>query len=93
MAAIVNVHVRGQIIRTKAEHPFHVENKGWVNAQEVNSGDRLLSHDRQWLEVSEIEETDEWETVCNLRIAEFYTYFVGCDAWGWSAWRSGRWPT
>ncbi|MEZ6143372.1 MAG: polymorphic toxin-type HINT domain-containing protein [Zavarzinella sp.] len=86
LAPILNEHVRGQIIRTTGEHPFYVENKGWVNAQEVNSGDRLLSHDGQWLEVSEIEVTDEWETVYNLRIAEYHTYFVGCDEWGWSAW-------
>jgi len=30
--------------------------------------------------------TGSWETVCNFRIAEFHTYFVGCDEWGFSVW-------
>ena len=31
-------------------------------------------------------DTGSWETVYNFRIADFHTYFVGCDEWGFSVW-------
>ena len=33
-----------------------------------------------------VNDTSEWEVVYNLRIADYHTYFVGDDAWGWCAW-------
>jgi hypothetical protein len=40
----------------------------------------------EWVAVEEVEDTGEWETVYNLRVADFHTYFVGCDEWGFSVW-------
>jgi len=31
-------------------------------------------------------DTGSWETVYNFRIADYHTYFVGCDEWGFSVW-------
>jgi hypothetical protein len=36
--------------------------------------------------VSEVVDTGALETVYNLRVADFHTYFVGCDEWGFSVW-------
>jgi hypothetical protein len=36
--------------------------------------------------VDGVKETGTWETVYNLRIADYHTYFVGCDEWGFSVW-------
>src|SRR5262249_40864684 len=36
--------------------------------------------------VEGVEDTGEFATVYNLRVADFHTYFVGCDAWGFSVW-------
>lgn len=34
----------------------------------------------------EVWDTGAWECVYNLRVAEWHTYFVGDDHWGWAAW-------
>ncbi len=36
--------------------------------------------------IGEVFDTEQWETVYNLRVADFHTYFVGEEAWGFSAW-------
>jgi cytochrome c1 len=80
------VRVGGQEIRTTAEHPFYVYNKGWVAAHRLEAGDHLGSHDGQWVRVEGVEERGEYATVYNLRVADFHTYFVGCQQWGFSVW-------
>ena len=49
-------------------------------------GDLLLSDDGQWVTVDEVYDTGEYEAVYNLRVADFHTYFVGDDGWGFSVW-------
>lgn len=78
--------VNGREIRTTGEHPFWVRDRGWVNACELVEENRLLSHDGQWAVVEAIEDTNKYETVYNLRIADYHTYFVGGDEWGFSVW-------
>src|SRR5262249_40395103 len=39
-----------------------------------------------WVTVEGVQETGEYETVYNLRIADYHTYFVGARAWGFSVW-------
>jgi hypothetical protein len=36
--------------------------------------------------VEEVYDTGVWETVYNVHVAEFHTYFVGSAEWGWAAW-------
>ena len=42
--------------------------------------------DGQLLSLDSIEMTDKLQTVYNMRIADYHTYFVGCDEWGFSVW-------
>jgi hypothetical protein len=42
------------------------------------------------LTVDDLLPTGEIETVYNLRIADFSTYFVGSREWGFGAWVHGR---
>jgi hypothetical protein len=83
---IWHLHLGGQVIRTTAEHPFYREGDGWTACQELRVGDRLLTEDGTWVTVEDLLDTGEWETVYNLRVAEFHTYFVGCDEWGFAVW-------
>jgi RHS repeat-associated protein len=83
---LLHVHVGGQVIRTTAEHPFWVEGHGWTPTRELRAGDRLSSHDGQWVAVEEVFDTGEYEVVYNLRAADYHTYFVGTIAWGFSVW-------
>ncbi len=87
-ARIWHLHVGGQVIRTTAEHPVFVKRAwDWVAVQELRPGDLLLSHDGQWVAVEEVYDSGEYETVYNLRVADFHTYFVGSSTdWGFSVW-------
>jgi hypothetical protein len=83
---VFHLHVGGRLIRTTAEHPFYARGRGWVAAGELRVGDELASHDGQWVAVEDRRDTGEVETVYNLRVADYHTYFVGCDEWGFSVW-------
>jgi hypothetical protein len=85
-ALIWHVHVGAQVIRSTAEHPFYVEDEGWVACQDLKIGDRLLAADGTTVTVDDLLDTGEYETVYNLRIQDYHTYFVGCDEWGFSVW-------
>ena len=73
------------IIGTTAEHPFWVVGKGWINANELAPGDTLIGKDGQTVVISRVEDTGEWATVYNMRVADWHTYFVGAAEWGFSA--------
>jgi RHS repeat-associated protein len=83
---IMDLRVRGQVIRTTSEHPFWVRGKGWTEAGALQAGDLLPSHDGQWVAVEELRDTGEYAKVYNLRIADYHTYFVGDSSWGFSVW-------
>jgi intein/homing endonuclease len=79
--------VNGEVIRTTVEHPFYVRGKGWVAAGALQLGDRLASHNGKPVTVDDLLETGECDTVYNLRIADFYTYFVAganCERSVWA---------
>ena len=85
-AAILHLHVGGQLIRTTAEHPFWVKNLGWIQAGELRVGDLLCGQDGRWTAVEDLFDTGDFETVYNLRVADHHTYFVGGDGWGFAVW-------
>ena len=76
---ILHVHANGQVIRTTPEHPFFEAFKGWVAADALATGDTIRT-DGGWVTVEEVFDTGCYETVYNLRVAEFHTYFVG-EGW------------
>jgi Pretoxin HINT domain len=83
---IMDLSVGGQVIKTTVEHPFYVRDKGWVKAIELERGDWLLSHEREWVMVQKIEDTGEYTTVYNLLVEDYHTYFVGSRESGISVW-------
>ena len=83
---IIHLHAGAQVIRTTAEHPFWAQGRGWSAAGELRPGDRLVGYDGQSVAVEEVYDTGEPETVYNLRVPDYHTYFVGHPAWGWNAW-------
>jgi len=76
----------GQLIRTTPEHPFWVVGKGWVETSRLQIGDVLGSHNGKSVAVEALEDTGDYETVYNLRVADWHTYFVGGIDWGFSVW-------
>jgi intein/homing endonuclease len=86
LGRVWNLRVRGKVIRTSDEHPFFVRGKGWIEATRLRPGDLLTSADGQWIAVEEVYDTGEYETLYNIRVADYHTYFVSGDGWGFSVW-------
>jgi hypothetical protein len=81
-AVIWHVRVGGGLIRTTANHPFYVRNRGWMAAEELAPGDLLRTHDSTWAEVHDVVRTGLVEPVFNLRVEGNPTYFVWLPAAG-----------
>lgn len=74
-----------RVIGTTQEHPFNVQGKGWTPVGEISPGD-MIRTDNGWVQVSKIEDTGRYETVYNLKVADYHTYFVGAQDWGFGVW-------
>jgi hypothetical protein len=74
-----------RMIRTTEEHPFWVKDKGWTPAGELKEGDLVRTMDG-WVPITKIEETNKWEPVYNVRVADAHTYFVGDANWPFAVW-------
>ncbi len=83
---LTRLRANGHDILTTDEHPFFVADRGWVPCNQLKVGEKLLTESGAWVTVEAVEDTGEWATVYNLRVADFHTYFVGCDEWGFSVW-------
>ena len=56
-------------------------------AKEITAGCQYLrSHDGTWKAVESVEETNDRQTVYNVSVADYHTYFVGSEDWGFSVW-------
>ncbi|VTR99029.1 polymorphic toxin-type HINT domain-containing protein [Tuwongella immobilis] len=58
----------------------------WIEARSLTPGHRLRTLDGSVIAVESVAETGQWQPVYNLRVADWHTYFVGDDAWGWAVW-------
>ena len=77
VTTLVHLTVNGEEIVTTVDHPFYVNNRGFVNAGELKVGDELLdsSGNVLLLESFEIELTDEPTTVYNFQVEDIHTYY------------------
>jgi hypothetical protein len=85
-ARLLEVRVGGRGILTTAQHRFWKRGAGWRAAALLQKGDELRGHEGCWVTVEEVLDTGEHETVYNLRVADYHTYFVGSREWGFSVW-------
>jgi hypothetical protein len=86
VAPVLELRIGGRSITTTAEHPFYVVGRGWVAAGHLSAGDLLCSHDGSLRLLDHLIETGKVTTVYNVEVADFHTYFVGCQEWGFSVW-------
>jgi len=86
VSPLIELRVGGRAIKTTVEHPFYVEGKSWIKAAALSPGDLLRSHDGRSITLESISPTEGIAEVYNLRIAEYHTYFVGSDGWGFDVW-------
>ena len=54
-----------------------VVRKGWVEANRLKLGDKLSSHDGQWIAVEEVYDTGEYETLWKKVSGPFFDRRLG----------------
>jgi len=86
LAAVLPLGIEGRVISTTEEHTFYVRGAGWRPAKELKPGDELSTPDGRWVPVESVGEPGPETRVYNLRVADYHTYFVGCQEWGFSVW-------
>jgi hypothetical protein len=79
--ALVEVVVDDEMVRATPEHPFWVDDKGWVGAEDLAPGDcvRTLSGGCQRVINVQVVFTDV--QVYNFTVITVHTYFVGDGQW------------
>lgn len=77
--------VKGRTIESTPEHPFYVLGKKWVPLNELRPGDAVRLVDG-WGLVESVADTGRLEFVYNCRVADYHTYFVGDEEWGFAVW-------
>lgn len=66
----------GQLLRCSPPHPFWVCGRGWVKAEHLSVGDRLVGARGETLRVVGHELRSERARVFNFHVADWRTYFV-----------------
>lgn len=76
---IVHLTINGEVITSTIDHPFFVQDAGFVGAGDLYIGDKLLDAEGNTLLVEDVktEKLDEPVKVYNFKVDEFHTYYVG----------------
>lgn len=78
---------QSETIGATAEHPFYVDDKGWVEASDLVEGDQVVRYDNGdgqagFLLVKSVVLEDARQDTYNFEVADTHTYFVGkLNAW------------
>ena len=73
-----HIFVNGEEIVCTGGHPFYVVDKGFVEAKDLKTSDKLLLSSGKCVTIEEIqvEQLSEPETTYNFEVADFHTYYV-----------------
>jgi hypothetical protein len=76
---LVHLTINDESVATTRDHPFYVQSRGFVNAGDLHTGDKLRDAEGRELIVEDIAyETTETPTkVYNFQVEDFHTYHVG----------------
>jgi hypothetical protein len=83
---LLDLYVNRRTIRTTAEHPFWVRDRGWIAAHQLEAGNELRARDGRWLKVDGLEGPKASETVYNMCVADYHTYFISDQIWEFAVW-------
>jgi hypothetical protein len=77
---IHKAHGGNETLGATAEHPFHVDGKGWVQAGQLQIGDVLSSWQAgETQTVQAITHDAQHHDTYNFEVTDYHTYFVGND--------------
>lgn len=76
---VVHLTINGETITATVDHPFYVQDAGFVGAADLYIGDKLLDADGNTLLVEDmkVEKLDVPVKVYNFKVEGFHTYYVG----------------
>lgn len=66
----------GEQVETTPEHPFYVEARGWVEAKDLQVGDRLLTQAGTSVAIEGLDVSGRDLTVYNFEVAQAHNYYV-----------------
>jgi YD repeat-containing protein len=69
--------IQTETVEATPQHPIWVVGKGWTDASELQTGDRLLAKDGDQLSVTRLHLVSRTAQVYNFEVAGLHTYFVG----------------
>ena len=75
-AAIIDIFIGVEKISCTTDHPFWVENRGWVLAFQLKEGMALQNREGEPLVIDAVRRRDEVTQVFNVEIDGLHTYFV-----------------
>ena len=85
-SSVFELTIGGKTIDTTAEHPFFVQDRGWVAASKLQVGDLIAGMDSEWTAVENIGMEMREAEVFNIRVSVNHTYFIGDIDWEFSVW-------
>lgn len=65
-----------EVINVTSEHPFYVENKGWVKVKDLKIGDVLKSSSEMNTKITSIQLIESKIQVYNIEVKKNHNYFV-----------------
>ena len=87
---LVDAQGHAEVLGVTGNHPFWVRNRGWTKAEDLLDGDEVFSSRGGWVKVGSASWFAHSQTVYNLEVDGFHTYFVGASGawvhnscWGW----------
>lgn len=76
---LIHLTIQGETITTTWNHPFYVEGKGFVHAEELRVDDKVVNVNGELcsIENCQVEIVQNPEIVYNFQVEDFHTYYVG----------------
>ncbi len=79
---LIDTQGHAEVLGVTGNHPFWVRNRGWTRAEDLLDGDEVFSSRGGWVKVGSASWFAHSQTVYNLEVDGFHTYFVGASgAW------------
>ena len=75
----VLINVGNEVIEATIEHEFYVDNKGWVEAQELSVGDQLVQYGNSKMMVTSLQPINRNVKVYNFEVDSAHTFYISKD--------------
>lgn len=73
---IYKIYIGKEVIETTDEHPFWIIGEGWVEAKDLQAGDKLETADGTAITIDKVLVQKKNTTVYNFKVKDYHTYFV-----------------